>query len=218
MARAWEPAPPPTFWQVSEINVHKVKLKTQVEKDRNTGGTVDNLSVYAVWPGTGSPGNEEDTVHIASTQVTGVHCPHSSSPLFNKGNDRGWASGTLPNPQLPSPAPRQTSAVVSPPSLPHPQIFTQIFSHSLSHHLTLVPTSNSKRHSLGTCQPCQPGKPVGELQMSTTPPLLQIQPPTLIPSSVASHLLWPLLPLCPHSQGTKQTLPAHLNRLKSSLK
>lgn len=64
MARAWEPASPPTFWQVSEINVHKIKLKSQVKKDRTTGGPADNLSDYAVWPDTGSPGNEEDTVHI----------------------------------------------------------------------------------------------------------------------------------------------------------
>lgn len=31
-------------------------------------------------------------------------------------------------------------------------------------------------------------------------PLLQIQSLSLIPSSVADNLLWPLLPLCPHLQ------------------
>lgn len=35
---------------------------------------------------------------------------------------------------------------------------------------------------------------------SPLPPLLQIQSLSLIPSSVADNLLWPLLPLCPHLQ------------------
>lgn len=51
------------------------------------------------------------------------------------------------------------------------------------------------------------GSRLASFRFPLPPPLLH--PPTLIPSSVASHLLWPLLPLCPHSQGTKQILPAH---------
>lgn len=71
------------------------------------------------------------------------------------------------------------------------------------------------RHSPGTCWPSLPEKQVGQqrrylkLQSLPLPPFLQVQSPCCIPGSVAISLLWPLLVLCPHSQGNKQILVAH---------
>lgn len=61
-----------------------------------------------------------------------------------------------------------------------------------------------KRCSLGTQWPHCLGKQVSNLQTLTHPPLLQIQLHSLMPSSAADHLLWPLLPLCPQWQRITQ--------------
>jgi hypothetical protein len=38
---------------------------------------------------------------------------------------------------------------------------------------------------------------------------LQIQPLSLIPSFAADHMIWRLLTLCPHSQGSKEIPVKH---------
>lgn len=76
----------------------------------------------------------------------------------------------------------------------------QIFSYSLPYppHPFSSPATNSHQHSLEPCKPHWSGKQVGNFHS-----------PSLIPSSAAGYLLWPLLPPCPHSQASAQSLVTH---------
>lgn len=53
---------------------------------------------------------------------------------------------------------------------------------------------------------CPPWEQVGDLHTFILPPLLQIWCFILVPRSIVEYLIWPLLPLCPHFQVTKQIL------------
>lgn len=59
---------------------------------------------------------------------------------------------------------------------------------------------------MGTYRLLRPEKQANWLQILVFLPLLQTQHPRLTHSSEADYLLWFLLTLCPHYQGTKQML------------
>lgn len=64
---------------------------------------------------------------------------------------------------------------------------------------------------------CPPSEQVGDLYTFILPPLLQIWCFILVPRSIVEYLLWPLLPLCPHFQVTKQILVTYPVFLPSGL-
>lgn len=102
-----------------------------------------------------------------------------------------------------------------PPPGPHLHWITQIFSKLPSHSscylrpqfqqsLASNPQGKNAKEAHG------PIKQVEELYSLTLPPLLQIQSHSVIFSSVAEWLIWPLPSLCPHRQRTKQNLVKHI--------
>lgn len=189
MVRAHEPVFPPTFWQVLGVNVHKVKLKTQIEEGRKGWMICWYLQRLCCVMGHRLPG--EGRGCYSHLLCTGDRCPIvlilpssfaiRQQPWLSSGDPESYWEGESNYVQSPSPITSSEANYLLRPCLPLCPFSRR--SHSLPRHLTpclplqLLKAIPGNLPAMPAREAGSPGKQVQELHILTPPFLLQIQSP-----------------------------------------